>query len=750
MSIYSTKNQLANFMISINKHFLSLLLFYLCTIILNAQNKKIDSLTIELEKYKVEDSLRVNLLIGLCNEIKDLDIKKAGFLLAEAEKISKKVNYPKGKADVVYNKGQLEIIKSNYKESILKFEESIKLYQSLNNRRGESYANNGIGMAYYAQSDFANAIVYYKKSAAIDKSLNDLKGVAGSLNNIGNIYADQGNYIEAINYYTRSKELKLKVKDTMGVARAYTNIGSIYGEQGNYHKALENFNMAVSFYEKLGLSNYTERLMLNIGMVYDNLGNVEKALIYVNKALEVSKKQNNQITIAICLSVKGSIYKTQLNYVNALEEFQKALQIRESINNKRGIGISLNDVADVQILVNQETKALKNFKKAEVVNQEIGSQIGLCRSYLGLARCFNSQKQYQKALNYTLKSQGIAIDMKLLQLQKEITELLSIVYKNIGDYKKAFESHQKYKILNDSIFNKENIEKITQLEYEYKYKQALDSASIRELKLTKTVLDTSHSLKKSQRNLLLGVIGFLVTSLILGAIIFILRLRNEKAKTQNVMIEQKLLRSQMTPHFIFNSLSVLQGMILNKEEKKSVSYVSKFSKLLRTILENSRDKTVLLSQELVAIENYLALQNLENNKLVYTISVENTIHTSIFKIPPMLIQPFVENAVEHAFVNFAGTRIINIEIVYINEDLVCVIKDNGVGVNYIKEGKSQTKKSLSTTITAERLKILSKDFKRKGSVIIEDRKKYNELGTIVTLILPYIKLQSDESINHRR
>lgn len=737
-------------MISIHKHFLSLLLFYLCTIILNAQNKKIDSLTIELEKYKAEDSIRVNLLIELYYEIQDLEIEKARLLLNEAETISKKINYSTGKADVIYYKGHIDVKKSNYKESILKFKEAIKLYRSLNNSKGESYANNGIGMAYYYQSDFANAIVYYKKSAEIDESLNDLKGVAGSLNNMGNIYADQGNYVEAISNYTRSKELKLKVKDTMGVARAYTNIGSIFGEQGNYPRALENFNTAVDIYEKLGLSNHTAGLMLNIGMVYDNLGNVEKALIYVNKALEVSKKQNNQITIAICLSVKGSIYKTQLNYVNALEEFQKALQIRESINNKRGIGISLNDVADVQILVNQETKALKNFKKAEVVNQEIGSQIGLCRSYLGLARCFNSQKQYQKALNYVLKSQEIAIEMKLLELQKETAELLSIIYKNTGDYKKSLTNYQQYKILNDSIFNKENIEKITQIEYEYKYKQALDSASLRELKLTKTVLDTSQDLKKSQRNLFLGVVTFLIITLALGIIILLLKLRNEKSKTQNVIIEQKLLRSQMTPHFIFNSLSVLQGMILNKEQKKSVSYLSKFSKLLRTILENSRDRTVLLSQELIAVENYLALQNLENESYAYTISVEDSIDTSSFKIPPMLIQPFVENAIEHAFVNQRGNKTINIKLTYSNEKLICVIKDNGVGIDYLKEGKNQDKKSLSTTITAERLKILSKDFKRKGSVIIKDRKKYNELGTIVTLILPYIKLQSDESINYRR
>lgn len=719
-----------------------LLSFFLLSVSLRAQNKKIDSLKIRLENHKAEDSIRVNLLIRLCYEIQDLDIKKASLLLDEAKKISKKVNYPKGKADVVYNKGQLEIIKSNYKESILKFKEAIKLYRSLNNRKGESYANNGIGMAYYYQSDFANAIMYYKKSTEIDESLNDLKGVAGSLNNIGNIYADQGNYVEAIRNYTRSKELKLKINDTMGVARAYTNIGSIFGEQGNYHRALENFNTAADIYEKLGRSNYTARLMLNIGMVYSNLGNIDKALIYVNKALEVAKKQNSQVIIAMCLSLKGTIYKTQLDYINALEQFQKALQIRQTINDKRGVGINLNDVADIQILVQQEAKAFKNFKEAEIVNKEVGSPIGLCRSYLGLAKCFNSQKQYQKALNYVLKSQEIAIEMKLLELQKETAELLSIIYKNLGDYKKSLTNYQQYKIINDSIFNKENTKKIAQLEAESKYKQAIDSASIRELKLTKTVLTTSKNLEKTQRNLFLGIIGFLTTTLILGTIIFVLKLRHEKSRAQNAEIEQKLLRSQMTPHFIFNSLSVLQGMILNKEEKKSVSYVSKFSKLLRIILENSRDKMVLLSQELTAVENYLSLQNLEDNTYNYTVTLANTIDTTLFEIPPMLIQPFIENAIEHAFINQEENKKIDVQLTYLNKELKCTIVDNGVGIDTLMKRKNQHKKSLSTTITSERLQMLSNDFKMKGSVLIEDRKKYNAQGTIVTLVIPHKKLKA--------
>ncbi|UKM63904.2 histidine kinase [Flavobacteriaceae bacterium GSB9] len=148
--------------------------------------------------------------------------------------------------------------------------------------------------------------------------------------------------------------------------------------------------------------------------------------------------------------------------------------------------------------------------------------------------------------------------------------------------------------MSDSLFNKENIEKNSRLEYEYKYKQALDSTSIRELQLKKTVTAVNKSLAKTQRNYLWAIISVLLVSILLGSIIFYEKLINEKSKTQHAIMEQKLLRSQMTPHFIFNSLSVFQGMILNKEETKSIRYLSKFLKLLRITLENSREKMVFV------------------------------------------------------------------------------------------------------------------------------------------------------------
>ncbi|WP_028870875.1 ATP-binding protein [Psychroserpens burtonensis] len=110
---------------------------------------------------------------------------------------------------------------------------------------------------------------------------------------------------------------------------------------------------------------------------------------------------------------------------------------------------------------------------------------------------------------------------------------------------------------------------------------------------------------------------------------------------------------------------------------------------------------------------------------------------SLFEIPPMLIQPFIENAIEHGFKDQKENRKIDVRLTYSNKELICTIKDNGIGIGTQKEHNQRHKKSLATTITSGRLNIVSKDFKTKGGLTIENRKKYNERGTIVTLVIPY-------------
>ena len=715
-------------------------LYFLVSGLTIAQTKHIDSLKNELKIHKEKDSIRVNLLYDLAYSNFQRDLELTYLYLEEAEGLSNNLNYTRGKAKVNYLKGMLENIKSNYTKSLNYFEQSLKHYEIIQDRDKIASVYIAFGINYYDLSQYENALIYYKKATQIYEDLGNKRELITSLINVGNVYSELGRYDESISNYKKALKQSEAINDEDGISFVHGNLGVVYKVQGNYPLAIENYNKNLEYNKKTFDTLSIAFGLNNLGEIYSSMGKYDKALEYHQQSLKFSQIKENKSNIAMNNSNIGNIYRHKKEYLKALKYYQISLQTSQEINNQKQTSINFNNIGTINLLLNKPSIARENFIKAKEINKEIDSKQLVCVSLLGIAKSYLAENKYKEALKEALKSNEIATKHKLAIEQKNAQEVLSKIYESTGDFKKAFASHQQFKILNDSLFNKENIEKITQLEYEYKYKQALDSASIRELKLTKTVKTTSQDLEKSQRNYLLAIIGFLSVSILLGGIIFFLKYRNIKSKNLNIVTEQRLLRSQMTPHFIFNSLSVLQGMILNKEEKKSVSYLSKFSKLLRIILENSRDKTVLLCQELEAVEDYLALHNLENETYKYEIVVEDTIDKTAFEIPPMLIQPFVENAIEHAFKNQSEDKKIDIHLSYVNKKLIATIIDNGIGINASKETKNYHKKSLATKITSERIKILAKDFKMEGSIQIEDRQKYNEQGTKVTIVIPHLIL----------
>lgn len=709
-----------------------------------AQTAKIDSLERVLKNHTTNDTIRVELLNSIIYEVSKIDVEKSERLIETTEKLVYQLQYKKGIAEIIYRKGHLELAKSNYEIALKYFKEALNHYESLGRKKGISYSLNAIGMVYSEQGDISKSLKYYEKSLKMDEERNDLNGVSAGFNNIGNIYADKGDHEKAISYYTKAKVIKEEINDEYGIAKAYNNIGIIHAEQSNFPKALENFNKALELYEKIGNKLKVSGLLGNIGFIYQTQGNRSKSLIYFNRSLEEYKKQGNKRGVARSLNNIGLLHKEQNQNKKALTLFNEALKINEKINSKSGIASNLNNLGGIQLIIGNPIRALQYFKTALVIWLESGHQQGVCKSYIGIAKAYYKQKQNKKALSNALESQKIATKLKSIGLQKEVTELLSKIYGEIGYYKKAYDNHKRYKILSDSVFNKKNIQKITQLEYEYLYKGRLDSANRREVKLTEKIKVVDKNLVESQREKLLAIIGLLVITIILGVRVFLLKIRNIKSINQNILMEQKLLRSQMTPHFIFNSLSVLQGIILNKESKKAIVYLSKFSKLLRITLENSRDKVVTLENELKAVENYLIVQNLGADfPYDYSMAIGNDIDVKKVLTPPMMIQPFVENAIEHAFQETDEDRKINIKLEFVDAKLICSITDNGIGVDFKKKNELPQKKSLATKITSERLKMLSKEFKVETSIAIKDRKHANEKGTIVTLMLPYKTIEND-------
>jgi LytS/YehU family sensor histidine kinase len=193
---------------------------------------------------------------------------------------------------------------------------------------------------------------------------------------------------------------------------------------------------------------------------------------------------------------------------------------------------------------------------------------------------------------------------------------------------------------------------------------------------------------------------------------------------------------QLNPHFIFNSLQAIQDFIYGNNEKEASQYLSKFARLMRLTLENSRHENITLKKEIEGLENYLALQKLRlGDKLEYSVTVSDSIDPTFNEIPPMLVQPFVENAVEHGVKMKEGNGLITVDFGMEQNMLIVTITDNGPGFTQ-RHAESKGHQSLSMQIISERLELFGKKTKQKPQLIITNLGKTQASGTRVEIKIP--------------
>jgi sensor histidine kinase YesM len=214
-------------------------------------------------------------------------------------------------------------------------------------------------------------------------------------------------------------------------------------------------------------------------------------------------------------------------------------------------------------------------------------------------------------------------------------------------------------------------------------------------------------------------------------------------KVEMSKIELKALRSQMNPHFIFNSLNSIQHYIFNTRSDEAIKYLNKFARLVRVILNNSEKPTVTVGEDLEALKLYLELEQMRfEEKFEFEVKVDDSVDPDYDIMPPLLMQPYVENAILHGLNPLPHKGKLSIDLQSKNNFLICTITDNGIGrerSNEIRRTMPQNKhKSLGMKITEDRLKILNDINRSQLSVIITDLKdaQGNATGTQVQLFVP--------------
>ncbi len=616
----------------------------------------------------------------------------------QAYDLYREMNNPRGKARACYGLAYVFSLKSDLQESERYAALSLNFFEEAGDSRGMINAYNVLNYLARQQKDLKKASGLIRQAVEIARSVNDSLALADALNSLAIIYRDMALFSQAIDTYFEALRIWELKKDTNGMAIGYGSIGLMYYHQKNWDKSLE-FNL-----KKLPVSLAAGDLWEagktynSIAQVYNSTGRYDTALIYLRKSLQLNK---------------------QMDYPSA-------------------IASSYHNIASTLLHLSRIDSAFWYITRAVNMATEIKDQ-NIVDYYITLANVLQTKKQYHEALQNTLKAYELARTRRLPLTLSDASLLLSEIYRKINRKDIAYGYLKEHMQLRDSITNDEFLKQVTRLEIEYDFDKKQREA---EYARTRERIIAENSIRQHKMYL-----RGLAVLLALGAVITLLYLRHNRLRAlySRIDLEQRLLRAQMNPHFIFNSLCAVQDLILAGKPDKANRFLTKIARLMRNILENSREEFITLEKEIETIRLYLDVQQLRfESGFEYKIDIDETIDPENYSIPPMFTQPCVENSIEHGLLPLRKRGRLNISYSLSNGVMKLEVTDNGVGRKEAEAKSAETRKkqSISTKLTTERLEHFRKTLKEK-SIAFEIIDLYEEdrvAGTKVVMMLPYKKI----------
>lgn len=504
-----------------------------------------------------------------------------------------------------------------------------------------------------------------------------------------------------------------------------TSMAEFYYTQGRFDSALlyahEAYYIGKKLDSNLPIINYT------LYLVYTAIGDSREAGKYAKAGYAESK--NNPI-------FKGYFINAMAAYYESIGLIDSAIIVFNWLNNDTILSAPEfkatrdNNIGVLLLRRGRVNEGFNYLLAAKPILKQLGRYDE--QDMFNFADALQQLGKYRLSLQYLDSADQLSVSQKYPALASKIWNLRAKNYAALG------RSNQGLAAM-DSAYARSRIEMDSSLaktarDLSAKYSLREKDDAIKSLAYSKKVEENISE----QRKIIIAVLVLLI--FLVGIVVWLLwRRRRLQQEVREAHLLQQLLRTQMVPHFIFNTLAVLQGFIRTGKIEKSIGFLNTFSKLLRSNLENARGSVVLLADEVSALESYLALQELHFDSLFkYKLSVYNGFKEDNVYLPPMLLQPIVENAVVHGMARLGEQGLITVTVVKEEGVLRFVIDDNGAGIQFPGDGIK--KRSLSTIITQERLNILSRQLGKLATIEIIDKESCGlDHGVRVILQVPFVE-----------
>lgn len=549
--------------------------------------------------------------------------------------------------------------------------------------------------------------------------------------------------------------------DNKGVADTYVGIANDYYNQGNYAKSEEFLVKAKNIYQRLNDKKNLETVTRKLAQSQEKQNKITPAIINYNMAADMNHSEKSR-----AVNINDATRLSSPTQEQKAEAIQSNIDISLKDNKKADLAASYSQMADINIQEKNTPKVEENLNNAYKISKEEAPQQAL-EINQKLTDFYVTNKNFDKAIEAkkkVLKEDFVKDNSqeKVNQIQEladiyikkddagEAIVLLKNAYDIALEKGHTLEAQKSVKRL-DSLYNVSgNIDASVKLYRDFlgklpdivsKDRSLIDNKILEDTEQRISQLEKEKGLKDElirKKNVFnYSLIGVLI--LLTGLIIFIFRTL-KKVQIKNKKIALQSLRREMNPHFIFNSLNSVNHFIATNNELEANQYLTKFSKLMRGVMENSTQDFIPFQQELDLLENYLALEKTRfADKFDYEIVVDEHLNMQSLSVPGMLVQPFLENAIWHGLRYRTEKGFLKLSFEKNAADLKITVEDNGIGIEESKKQKTQHQKAREgrgMKNTLERIQLLNDLYKNNITCVIKD-KEHNS-GVLVTITISII------------
>lgn len=604
---------------------------------------------------------------------------------------------------------------------------------------------------FYTRSrNIQKALELYQQSLEKSKQIGYIHGEIKGLNAIAISYGMASDYPEALNYFRQSLALAIEHNEFGEISYAYGNLGILYKRIGDYPTSQDYYLKDIKLTDSLKLSRNLSRTYINLGILYDLMDQQDKAIESYHKALEVAPEAERAHYENSVLSNLAVIDFDNKDYKTALDKFLAAIAYYEEQGEKIPLAVQYADAGICYLNLKEWQLAEDYFFKSLQLAKELSLQREIADAYSHLADLRFRQKRYSEAIDYSNKNlKSLEAMIGSYENKKDAHELAYTIFQESRQLPRAIYHLNQTMVYKDSLLNETKVREIQNLQIQHEV--YLKNGEIKENELQLALLNTEVALN-NKRMVYLSIIALLL-SLSAGLLYFRFRTKKrannllqnknqlisqqkEVIQEMNLKLEKQMLRAQMNPHFIFNSLNSIQHLINSDDRVNALQYLSKFSKLLRQVLESSVNINLVLKEEIELLKIYLELESLRfDNAFSYHIVIDENLDINEHQMPMLLVQPYVENAILHGLMPKEGKKELSITFNDKIKYVECIIEDNGVGINAKTTNKRPNMPSRGMSITAERIEKL-KRLSTEELINVENLNDGPQTGTRVTILIP--------------